>query len=89
VGYNSRWANTGSTLTGCKLMQIKKKKKVKLSCAMGGVNAYVHIFFTPVLVGEWSSSRPDRLTPGERTANTHCRGESVGLRARLDDVDLP
>jgi hypothetical protein len=35
--------------------------------AYGGVNVWIHIFLTLVLVGgEWSASRPSRFTPGER-----------------------
>jgi hypothetical protein len=37
--------------------------------------------------GEWSASRPVRLTPGERVPGTHCTGGWVGPRAGLDDVD--
>jgi hypothetical protein len=29
------------------------------------VNAYIHVFYTPVLVDEWSDSGPGRITPGE------------------------
>jgi hypothetical protein len=38
----------------------------------GGVDVYIHIFFTSSLVGtstlvgdEWSASRPGRFTPGK------------------------
>jgi hypothetical protein len=33
--------------------------------AYGGVDAYMHVFYTPVLVGEWSVSGPGLITPGE------------------------
>jgi hypothetical protein len=52
--------------------------------AYGGV----HIFLTSALVGgEWSASRPCRLTPGERDPGTHSIGGSVGPRAGLGDVE--
>jgi hypothetical protein len=37
--------------------------------------------------GDWSSSRPDRALPGERTPGTHCTGGWVSPRAGLDAVD--
>jgi hypothetical protein len=33
--------------------------------AYGMVNAYIHVFLTPVLVGEWSGPGPGRFTPVE------------------------
>jgi hypothetical protein len=52
------------------------------------VDVYIHIFLTSVLAGgEWSASRPDRITPGERTYGTHWIGGWVGPRAGLDDVE--
>jgi hypothetical protein len=51
--------------------------------AYGGVNVYIHIFFTSALVGgEWSALRPRRFTPG-----THWIGGWVDPRAGLDDVE--
>jgi hypothetical protein len=48
-----------------------------------GVNVYIHIFLTSALVGgEWSTSRPDRFTPG-----THWIGGRVDLRASLNDLE--
>jgi hypothetical protein len=45
-------------------------------------------FLTSTLVrGEWSASRPGRLTPGERGPRTHCIGGRMGPRAGLDDVE--
>jgi hypothetical protein len=34
--------------------------------------------------GEWSASRPDHFTPGERVPGTHWTGVWVGLRASVD-----
>jgi hypothetical protein len=48
--------------------------------AYGGVDVYVHIFFTSALVGgEWSALSPCSFTPG-----THWIGGWVGPRADLD-----
>jgi hypothetical protein len=45
-------------------------------------------FLTSALVGgEWSVSRPDRFTPGERAPSTHCIQGWVDPRAGLDDVE--
>jgi hypothetical protein len=47
-----------------------------------------NIFLTSALVGgEWSVSRPDRFTPGERATGTHWIGDWVDPRAGLDDVE--
>jgi hypothetical protein len=47
--------------------------------AYGGVDVQRHIFLTSALVGgEWSASRPDRFTPGERAPSTHWTGGWVG-----------
>jgi hypothetical protein len=49
----------------------------------GGVDVYIHIFLTSVLVGgEWSATRPGRFIPG-----THWIGGWVGPRAGLDDME--
>jgi hypothetical protein len=49
--------------------------------AYGGVDIQIHVFLTSVLVvDEWSASRPDRFTPGERDAGTHWMGGWVGPR---------
>jgi hypothetical protein len=37
--------------------------------------------------GEWSVSRPSRITPGERALSTHWIGGWVDPRAGLDDVE--
>jgi hypothetical protein len=56
--------------------------------AYGGVDVHIHIFLTSALVGgEWSASRPGRLTRGERTRGTHWIGSWVDPRAGLDDVE--
>jgi hypothetical protein len=55
--------------------------------AYGGVDVYIHIFLNSALVGaEWSTSRPGRLTPVERSCGTHWIGGWVDLRAGLDDL---
>jgi hypothetical protein len=33
--------------------------------AYGVLDAYIHVFLTPVLVGKWSDSGHDRFTTGE------------------------
>jgi hypothetical protein len=49
---------------------------------------YIHVYLTSVLVGgEWSASRPGRLTLGVRAPGTHWIGSWVGPRAGLDDVE--
>jgi hypothetical protein len=56
--------------------------------AYGGVDILIRIFLTSALVGgEWSASRPCRLTPGERFLGTHWIGGWVVPRAGLDDVE--
>jgi hypothetical protein len=45
-------------------------------------------FLTSTLVGgEWSASRLDRFTSGERAPGTHWIGGWVGPRAGLDERD--
>jgi hypothetical protein len=49
--------------------------------AYGGVE--IHIFLTSARVGgEWSASRPDRFTSGERAHVTHWIGGWVAPRSR-------
>jgi hypothetical protein len=56
--------------------------------ACGGVDVQIHIFFTSTLAGgEWSASRPGRLTLGERAPGTHWIGGWVGPGAGLDNVE--
>jgi hypothetical protein len=56
--------------------------------AYGGVDVYIHVFLTSVLVSdEWSASRPGRFTRGERDPGTHWRWDWVDPRACLDDVE--
>jgi hypothetical protein len=51
--------------------------------AYGGVDAYIHLFWTSAQVGgDWSASRPGRFTPGERVPSTNW----MGTRSGLDDV---
>jgi hypothetical protein len=53
-----------------------------------GVDGQIHVFLTSVLFGsEWSASRPDRFTPGERAPGTHYIGGWVGPRAGLENVE--
>jgi hypothetical protein len=55
--------------------------------AYGEVEVYLHSFFYLGAVGgEWSVSRPDRLTSRERDPGTHWIGGWVGPRAVLDAV---
>jgi hypothetical protein len=57
--------------------------------AYGGVDVWIYIFLTSVLVGgEWSASRPGSFIPGERPPPcTHWIGDWVGTRASLDDEE--
>jgi hypothetical protein len=56
--------------------------------AYGGVDVQIHIFLISALIrGEWSASRPDRFTPGERAPGTHWIGGWVNPRPGLDDVE--
>jgi hypothetical protein len=53
-----------------------------------GVDVYIDIFLTSALVGgDWSASRPGRLTPGEIAPGTHWIGGWVGSRDGLDDFE--
>jgi hypothetical protein len=56
--------------------------------AYGGVDVYIHTFFTSTLAGgEWSASRPGRFTSEERAPpRTYWIGGWVGPIAGLDDV---
>jgi hypothetical protein len=54
----------------------------------GGVDVYIHVFFTSALVGgEWSASRPSRFTPEERAPGNQWIGGWVGPRAGLDAME--
>jgi hypothetical protein len=37
--------------------------------AYGGLEVYIHVFLTPVLVAEWSASGPGRFTHGKVLPN--------------------
>jgi hypothetical protein len=51
-----------------------------------GVDVYIHILLISALAGgeggEWSASRPDRLTPRERVPRTHWIGGCVDPQSR-------
>jgi hypothetical protein len=52
-----------------------------------GVDVYIHIFLTSVLVGgESSAPRSGHFTLGERAPGTRWIGDWVDLRAGLDDL---
>jgi hypothetical protein len=54
----------------------------------GRVGVYIHVFLTSALVeGEWSSSRPNRFTPGEKAPDNNWVGGQEGPRTGLDDVE--
>jgi hypothetical protein len=56
--------------------------------AYEGVDVEIHIFLTSALVGgEWSASRPDGFTHGERAPGTHWTGGWVDPRASLGDTE--
>jgi hypothetical protein len=56
--------------------------------AYGEVDVQIHIFLISALAGgEWSASRPGRITPGERDLCTHWIGGWVDPRSGLDDVE--
>jgi hypothetical protein len=51
-------------------------------------NTHTHVSLTSGPVGgEWSASRPDRFTPGERTPSIHWIGGRVGPRTGLNDAE--
>jgi hypothetical protein len=54
----------------------------------GRVDVLIHVFLISALFGgEWSASRPGRLTPGERVPCNHWIGGWVGPRTGLDAVE--
>jgi hypothetical protein len=57
----------------------------------GGVDVWIHVFFTSALVGgEWSASSPCRFTPpppGGKSPGIRCRGVSVNPRVDLNDME--
>jgi hypothetical protein len=56
--------------------------------AYGVVDIQIHVFLTSALVGEeWSVSRLDRFTSGERAPSTHWIRVWVGPSTGLDDVE--
>jgi hypothetical protein len=56
--------------------------------ACTGVDVYTHVFLTSAPIGgEWSSSNPGRITPGERAHIAHWIGAWVDLRDGLNDME--
>jgi len=53
---------------------------------IAGVEVWLHAFLTSALGGEWSASRPGRLTPGERAPNPHLTRNWAGSRGGLDEA---
>jgi hypothetical protein len=52
--------------------------------AYGGVDVQIQIFLISALVEDgWSTSWPDRFTPGDRAAGTHW----VDPRTELDNIE--
>jgi hypothetical protein len=54
---------------------------------IGFFSVYLIFLTSAVVRGEWSTSRPAALPPGERAPGTHWRGGWVDLRAILDDLE--
>jgi hypothetical protein len=53
-----------------------------------GLDVLIHVFLTSALAGgEWSASRPGRLTQEEGAPGAHRIGGWVGSRACLDAVE--
>jgi hypothetical protein len=46
-----------------------------------------HFLDSALVGGDWSTSRPGRITPGERAPDTHWIGGWVDLRADLDYLE--
>jgi hypothetical protein len=56
--------------------------------AYGGVDIWIHIFWTSALAeGEWSASRPGRFILEERNPGTHWIGGWVDPRTGLNDLE--
>jgi hypothetical protein len=52
----------------------------------GGVDVQIYVFLA-LVDGEWSASRPSRITPAENRPDTHWRQGWVGPRAGMDGTD--
>jgi hypothetical protein len=55
--------------------------------AYGGVDVLLDFLTSALVGGEWSVSRLDRFTPGERAPGTHWIRDWMGPRTGLDDVE--
>jgi hypothetical protein len=55
--------------------------------AYGGMDVYIHIFFTSALAGgDWSASHPGRFTPRETVPGKHWIRGWVDPRVGLDPL---
>lgn len=78
----------GSEITRFGLGKGKEKiVSVHYIKAYGGAETWLPSFVTPIYIGEWSASRPDRFTPFESDLNFHSAGGCVDTRAGLDMPD--
>jgi hypothetical protein len=56
--------------------------------AYDGVDVYIYVFLTSALVGgEWSASRPNRFTPGEKAPDTLWIAGWMDPRTSLGDME--
>jgi hypothetical protein len=71
-----------------KIVPVLNEFKHNAMREYGGVDVQIHIFLTSALaLGEWSTSRPGRFTPGKRSPGIHWIGGSVDPRAGLDNLE--
>jgi hypothetical protein len=54
---------------------------------MGSGYTDTRILELELVGGEWSASRPSRISPGERSSSTRRVGGWMGPRTGLDDVE--
>jgi hypothetical protein len=89
-----RWEKICRKVFYCQFMKVKKVNLslCLINCTLSrkdvwGSRSIAPTFLTSELDGgEWSASRPDRFTPGERDSGTYCIGGWVGLTGGLDAV---